>query len=257
MEKEEKKTEEKEELKEEKHEEKREEYSNNDSMVKKFLPIIIVIVVIFVLFIIFASLTKSCSKAGSNYKSVQNKLTSAAKNYYEAHEDELPSLSESIEITDSKLADGGYMKPMTKLLKDTSCEGKVYVYNNGGKYLYVPDLSCAEYKTEHIVDKIKKDNIIETNTSNNSTSDGKVSIGGDYISGLYEVNGTYIFKGKDPHNYFTFGGVKWRILNIESDGTIRLIKIAQEKDNLDNITNGMFDSTTQTISADASRNSST
>ena len=214
----------------------KENNSNNVSMIKKFMPILIGIVVVFFLIIIIAALAKSCSKPSNNYKGTESKMVSAAQNYYKQHSDELPSNGGSLSVPANDLADKGVMKPLSKYLKDTSCEGKVNIYNNGGVYLYVPDLVCAEYKTTHLVDAIKKDSLIDTNITNssnvtNTSSNSKVTIGGDYISGLYEINGTYVFKGKNPNNYFTIGGLKWRILSIEKDGTIRLVKVNQEKRN--------------------------
>ena len=213
-----------------------EKTNNNVSIAKKFMPILIGIVVVFFLIIIIAACAKSCSKPNSNFKGTQSKMVSAAKSYYKNHGDELPSKGESKTITANELAEKGVMKPLSKYLKDTSCEGKVNIYNNGGKYLFVPDLVCAEYKTEHLKDAIIKDSLVDTNTkaTNNDVttpSNSKVTIGGDYISGLYLENDIYIFKGKDPNNYFSLGGLKWRILSIEADGTIRLLKINQEKRN--------------------------
>ena len=211
------------------------ENSNNVSMIKKFIPILIGIIVVFFLIIIVAAGAKSCSKPSNNYKGTQSKMVSAAKKYYKSHGDELPGKGESKTITATELAEKGEMKPLLKYLKDTSCEGKVNVYNNGGKYLLVPDLVCAEYKTKHLIDAIKEDSLVDTNTiSNDATTapaNSKVSIGKDYVSGLYLENGVYVFKGKNPNNYFTMGGLKWRILSIEADGTIRLLKVNQEKRN--------------------------
>ena len=47
--------------------------------------------------------------------------------------------------------------------------------------------------------------------------------------GLYEdefEDGRYIFKGKNPNNYITFNGetAGWRILSIESDGTMKIMR---------------------------------
>ena len=47
--------------------------------------------------------------------------------------------------------------------------------------------------------------------------------------GLYrykdeEGTSTYFFRGEDPNNYVTFAGSTWRILRIQEDGTVKLIK---------------------------------
>lgn len=57
---------------------------------------------------------------------------------------------------------------------------------------------------------------------------GTTTSGGD---GLYKdpyESGRYIFKGANPKNYITFNGetAGWRIISLESDGTIKIMKVA-------------------------------
>ncbi|MCI8291735.1 MAG: hypothetical protein HFJ25_05795, partial [Clostridia bacterium] len=52
----------------------------------------------------------------------------------------------------------------------------------------------------------------------------KVTDSGD---GLYEditVSGNYIYKGTNPNNYITFNNELWRIISVESDGTLKIIR---------------------------------
>ena len=68
-----------------------------------------------------------------------------------------------------------------------------------------------------------------------SGSDDKVEdMGGTTTSGgnglykdPYEI-GRYVFKGANPNNYITFNGENagWRIISLEPDGTIKIMKIA-------------------------------
>ena len=60
-----------------------------------------------------------------------------------------------------------------------------------------------------------------------------LSIGGIDVTevssgdGLYadsNENGRYVYKGTNPNNYIKLGGEMWRIVAIESDGTIKLVK---------------------------------
>ena len=46
--------------------------------------------------------------------------------------------------------------------------------------------------------------------------------------GLYEdeYEDRYIFKGTNPNNYITFSGEEWRILSIEADGRIKIVRNA-------------------------------
>lgn len=193
---------------------------------KKYLLVLLTIFLAFFLIIIVVAFARACSRPGSNYKRVEGNVLSAAKKYYNAHKDELPEISESTEITASTLSEKKYMKPLTSMLKDTSCEAKVTVYNNSGFYLYIPDLKCAEYKTSHLVDVIKKDNLIEKTDNTEIDETGK-----NYVSGLYYENGRYIFKGKHVNNYFKFGNIIWRIIDIDDNGIIRVVKNTAESRN--------------------------
>ena len=63
-------------------------------------------------------------------------------------------------------------------------------------------------------------------------SDDKVEdMGGTTTSGngiykdLYE-EGRYIYKGKNPNNYITFNNEQWRIISLEKDGTMKIMRVA-------------------------------
>jgi len=49
--------------------------------------------------------------------------------------------------------------------------------------------------------------------------------------GLYEdtyEEGRYVYKGANPNNYITFNNETWRIISVETDGTLKIIKNSQE-----------------------------
>ncbi len=63
----------------------------------------------------------------------------------------------------------------------------------------------------------------------------KIKVGGNEVElvtdgdGLYEDSTEpfrYIYKGGSPNNYITFNGEEWRIIAIEADGTIKIMKNA-------------------------------
>ncbi len=61
-------------------------------------------------------------------------------------------------------------------------------------------------------------------TVNMGGQDVEVVSSGD---GLYEdeyEEGRYIYKGADPDNYITFSGETWRIISVENDGTIKIMR---------------------------------
>ena len=83
--------------------------------------------------------------------------------------------------------------------------------NNGGSYNYLPNITCNNYKTVTLKEKIVEDNL--------TTSE----------SGLYYEDGEYIFKGKTPNNYLKFDGSIWLIIKIDANGNLKLVSVDQSK----------------------------
>lgn len=206
------------------------------NMNKKYLIIIGSIFLVLFLIIIIVALSRACSKPGSDYSKVESKLVDASKKYLKKYPDAKPESGKSVTIKADTLSDEKFMKQLSSYLKDTSCEAEVRVYNNNGNYLLIPHVECAEYKTTHLVDKIKKDNLISTNTDVNDVNDNKNqkvnTSSKDYVSGLYDVNGVFVFKGKNPNNYIQVGSIKMRIIDIDEKGIIRALKTDSEKNSI-------------------------
>jgi hypothetical protein len=229
---------------------------------KKYLYILGGILGAILLIVIILVVVKACSGPGNNYEKVESQMVSATERFLKSKGQSLPKAFESKEISASELAAAGYMKEMSKLLEDTSCVGKVAVYNYSGQYLYIPDLNCTDYKTKHLGDVIKKDNLIQVvnnepteTTDENNTEDPNATMeegsdsnsntqttsnsnvvdldendgtGRNYVSGLYEENGEFVFKGKNPNNYLKIGSTMFRILDIDSNGLMRVVNLNQE-----------------------------
>lgn len=197
---------------------------------KKFIITIATIVGFTLLIIVFVAIFRACNKKTNNYSSAEKKMVSAAKKYYKKNQDKKPELSEHTSVSVSELVEGNFMKPLSEILIDSSCTGEVIVYNNGGKYQIIPDLNCAEYKTIHFADKVIEENLVSSSTDeepeldNDTENSNDENISRDYLSGLYYIDGVYVFKGKDPNNYVKFAKTMWRILDIDSNGIVRLIK---------------------------------
>lgn len=228
---------------------------------KKYLYIVAGIFGVFVLVIAIIAIAKACQGPGSDYEKVERDMVKAATKYFNAEGQELPKEFENKTVSDSDLATVGLMKPMAELLIDTSCKGEVTIYNYSGEYLYIPYLSCSEYKTNRFVDQVKKDSLIkeeekvetpdevepetpeeiqsndnsnaqtsnvqESNT-NDSNAEEEEKHDNDYPSGLYQIGDRYVFRGKKPNNYVSFRGFTWRILDIDSNGIMRVIKSEPE-----------------------------
>ncbi len=91
--------------------------------------------------------------------------------------------------------------------------------------LFIITVGYAAFQTN--INITAKGNILEKGITINELKN-KVTTSGD---GLY-VNtyeeGRYVYKGANPDNYITFNNETWRIIAIESDNTLKIIK----KDNI-------------------------
>jgi len=68
-----------------------------------------------------------------------------------------------------------------------------------------------------------KGNILEKKITINELKNNVVTSG----DGLYKdntIDGNYIYKGSNPNNYIIFNNELWRILSLENDNTLRLIR---------------------------------
>ena len=185
---------------------------------KKRLALIFIIPLII---IIFLFIIKGCSGGSSSFESYEKKMTSAAVDYF-SKKNMLPvTEGGEVSVTLEELVSSGSIKSPSKSLNDKSCSGKVTVRNNGasieknngGFYLYTPYLECDKYKTTYIIDKLKE-NIVTSK------------------SGLYESIDGYIFKGDKVNNYVSFFDKLYRIISIDNNGIMRLVKVQRESDSV-------------------------
>ena len=173
----------------------------------KFLITCGVIISLPIIFIIIMMLIRGCSGPVRTYSKYEEMMVSKAKSYAKNHK-MLPKAYKSTILKLDNLIEGGLKSP-NKALKDDSCSGSVVIKNNykSGKnyYNYIPYLECDNYKTEYIKDYLIKDLV----TSG---------------PGLYKNGDEYIFKGTKVNNYLSFYGTIYRIIKIDADGNLRLIK---------------------------------
>ncbi len=137
-------------------------------------------------------------------------IIDAAKRWGTDNFKELPTENEVKEISLEELKTKGYLKT-DKELKDPQTNetltGSVTItyQKDTNQYEYNYNLSCNSSAAE----TIKKEVVTE----------------GD---GLYKgetKDDEYIFKGADPGNYIKLGDDLYRIVSIESDGTLKVMKI--------------------------------
>lgn len=161
----------------------------------------VVVVVIILLFIVMY-LNKTYS-----YYDVEDKLNSAAKNYFKDNESLLPIDNNPATVTAEDLESGKYVKPLFKLIKDDVCTAYVEVYKIDNDYEYISYLNCGEKYSTELIDSVVLNNnpVVETGT------------------GLYQVNEDYIFRGEKPNNYIEISDKLWRIIKVDRNGFMKLI----------------------------------
>lgn len=175
---------------------------------KKMFYIFCGVIGIFVLLLIILLIVKLVKGTKIGYDKLQDKMISAAENYYGANTETLPiNEGDEVSISVETLVEKGYLKSLDKLV-DASCTGNVTVKKNGEQYMYYPSLDCgSEYKTRTLGSIITdQSNIVES---------------GD---GLYKYDDGYVFRGEYVNNYVSFADSIWRIINIDNGGNIRIIK---------------------------------
>ena len=163
---------------------------------------------------VFASCTNKSKKY--TYTKIENLMVSKVKTKY-SNSNLLPSKGNKLEVNINTLVEEGLMKSINEYTKDeeTSCTGKVTIYNNNDSYLYIPNINCGDkYKTKNLHDTIISDNLVTTG------------------NGLYQINDEYVFKGDNINNYISINKVIFRIISINEDGTIRIIEEKKKSENM-------------------------
>ncbi len=68
-----------------------------------------------------------------------------------------------------------------------------------------------------------KGNIMEKPITTEELKEKVVTTGDGLYADTYEP-GRYIYKGANPNNYITFSGETWRIISVENDNTIKIMR---------------------------------
>lgn len=169
----------------------------------------LIIIPLFIILILF--IVRSCSKTTTSYSKYENEMKKAAEKYFN-NKNLLPKTEGGkVSVSLDELVSEEYIKSSDVRLKDDGCTGSVNVQNNGGYYLYIPDLECDNYKTVHLIDMLLKDVVTEK-------------------SGLYATADGYVYKGAKVNNYLKFFDKLYLIISIDNDGILKLVKVESEKD---------------------------
>lgn len=172
---------------------------------------IIILIPVIILIFLFALRGCNNTKTPDKYEKL---MISAAEKYAKNHK-MFPKEGKQVIIRLEELEKDG-LKSSEKALKDTTCSGSVTITNNSNDlseedyYLYTPYLECSNYKTDYL-----KDHLLEDVTTTKS--------------GLYKVGEEYIYKGDKVNNYLNFFGVEYRIIKIDANNNLKLIKSTNQQ----------------------------
>ena len=163
-----------------------------------------------VVILIIVILIASCANknTGSSYEKIEEKMKLAAKNYYDARKNKLPKEDGGVvKVNIGTLVDAELLDEINDPKDETNtCTGYVEVTKVGDDYSYMPFLSCkGNYEPKYLTDVIK-----------NATPD-------EYGNGVYNLNGEYVYRGKNVNNYLKFDNKLWRIIKIDKDGDIKIV----------------------------------
>lgn len=176
---------------------------SSESGMKKLLIIIIVLTIILVILLaIFSGASKP--KKGITYSDREDLMSDAARKFFSANKKYLPKTNGgTVEISAQKLINESYLDAN---YAPSTCTGKVVVQNNDDSFIYIPYLDCGSaYKTTQFYRKITENKNIVTSGN-----------------GLYNEDGTYVFKGDTVNNHVELGHATWRIVKVTSDNEVVL-----------------------------------
>lgn len=183
--------------------------SSSSELKGKMRKLLMLIVLITVLLIVVIWLLSLVSGKKQSYKEIESTMKRAAEKYYSNHKGELPSNDkETSEVSLQKLINGNYMKDLSSYKSGSgSCTGKVVVENNDDEYLYIAYLDCGEkYTTTELFREITKGENIVTEDS-----------------GVYYMNGEYVYRGEAVKNFVKIDENLWRIVKVDKNNEVVLV----------------------------------
>lgn len=164
-----------------------------------------------VVLIILLIIISSCSNSGKGYAGIEQKMVTAARNYYQERQNKLPKEDgNSVKVTINTLIDAELIKEIKDPKnKEQTCDGFVQVKKVDDDYAFIPFLTCkGNYEPKYLLDVIKNSKLDE------------------YGNGVYTMDdypGEYVYRGDDVNNHIIFNDQEWKIIKVDSDNTIELV----------------------------------
>ena len=157
----------------------------------------------FVILFIFMFIISSCNRKVYTAKEFEEFLLAEAKTFYKNNVDTLPQENGKTTLSISNIIDN----QKEYIGSDLTCDGGIDVINNNGYYLYVSNVKCSDgYSSRNLSEHLINSDVVSSG------------------NGLYSYNDYYIYRGDNVNNYVIFNNQLWRIVKINSNGTLRMIE---------------------------------
>lgn len=187
---------------------------------KKFLIIAGIVLGLPIFILVFLAIMQGCTNKVITHDKYEIKMVEAMERYMKDSKKAPVEEGEVVNVKLSTLVKKGYIDSTEDLLEDTTCKGSVSVRRNGasvettnGGYLnYTVELECDDYSTKTLVDEIKE-NVVTAE------------------DGLYADGENFVFKGNKVKNYINFFGHSYRIVSVDKDGILKLVRSEPEMTN--------------------------
>lgn len=184
-----------------------------DNIVKIAVVLVILIIVIVVVSLMSGKKQEEEIVSASGYEEIENRLQSAAINFVDDNPNFLPDTTDvNTTIKADTLIKNDYIGEIRAIEnKSYKCSGEVVIsklYEDSEDYKFVPYVFCGDYyNTTTITNYIlEHEKVVTTET------------------GLYKEGNAYRYKGEYPNNYLLLGEAEYRIISIDQNGVLKLIK---------------------------------
>ena len=189
----------------EEQEKKKQDQKNAKKKMFLFMGIIVGLLCLTLLVLFISSLF---IKKVYSYEDIEKVIKDASVVYFKNHPDLLPQAEGGIvELDVNNLVSEELMKPLSEYTKEGEvCTGRTLVEKSGEDYLYTPYLDCGEsFATTELYKKVEE-NVVTSGY------------------GLYRLNNNYVYRGENVNNYVELDKGLWRIVKIDSNNRVVLIK---------------------------------
>ena len=187
-----------------------------DNLLKIGIILGVLIIIIVVVALVFPGGGKSNKEEASGYEEIENRMQSAAINFLNDNSKFIPTSTDTNTTIKLETLEKNRYIGSVYAIEDSNvkCKGEVVVIKTSDDtkdYKIIPYVSCGKYyTTQKLIDHILETEKIVTKDD-----------------GLYKEGDTYRYRGEYPNNYIALGNSKYRIVSIQPDGTLKLMKVVK------------------------------